>query len=111
LLLLLLLLQVGTGYKLPDGRVLTSSMPATIEELESVEVQYETLPGWQSDISGARSWGELPPAAQVRAGARSTGWFGHGLLALTINVDNQGKKEQAMVGPNHMCTALCGVAL
>lgn len=58
-------IKVGTGYKLPDGRVLTSSMPATIEELESVEVQYETLPGWQSDISGARSWGELPLAAQA----------------------------------------------
>jgi adenylosuccinate synthase len=65
LLLLLLLLQVGVGYKLPSGKVLTSSMPATIEELESVEVVYETLPGWQSDISGARKWSDLPAAAQV----------------------------------------------
>lgn len=58
-------MQVGVGYKLPDGRVLSSSMPATIEELEAVEVVYETLPGWQSDISGVRSWDKLPAAAQV----------------------------------------------
>ncbi len=28
------------------------------------EVVYETLPGWMSDISGARTWAQLPPAAQ-----------------------------------------------
>lgn len=55
--------QVGVAYKL-KGKTLTNSMPASIEDLESVEVQYETLPGWQSDISQARSWEQLPPAAQ-----------------------------------------------
>jgi adenylosuccinate synthase len=30
-----------------------------------VEVVYETLPGWQSDISGARTWDQLPPAARA----------------------------------------------
>lgn len=29
------------------------------------QVEYETLPGWCSDISNARTWGELPPAAQA----------------------------------------------
>ncbi len=28
------------------------------------EVQYETLAGWQSDISGIRTWEELPQAAR-----------------------------------------------
>lgn len=40
-------------------------MPADIPSLESAEVEYETLPGWCSDISGARRWEELPPAAQA----------------------------------------------
>jgi len=40
-------------------------MPAEIKALEEVEVEYETLPGWCSDISGARKWGDLPPAAQA----------------------------------------------
>lgn len=57
-------IKIGVGYSLPDGRSLTS-MPADIETLEKVNVQYETLPGWKCDISGARSWGELPPAAQA----------------------------------------------
>jgi adenylosuccinate synthase len=40
-------------------------MPADIPSLEAAEVEYETLPGWQSDISGARKWDALPPAAQA----------------------------------------------
>ena len=28
------------------------------------EVVYETLPGWQTDISAARQWSDLPKAAQ-----------------------------------------------
>lgn len=51
------------SYKL-NGKTLTSSVPASIEDLENVEVVYETLPGWQSDISQARAWSDLPAAAQ-----------------------------------------------
>jgi adenylosuccinate synthase len=29
-----------------------------------VEVTYETLPGWESDISQCRAWQDLPPAAR-----------------------------------------------
>jgi adenylosuccinate synthase len=54
-------------------------MPATIEELEAVEVVYETLPGWQSDISGARKWSDLPAAAQVCVG-EGQGGLGGGTL-------------------------------
>ncbi|MEQ2286105.1 Adenylosuccinate synthetase isozyme 2, partial [Ameca splendens] len=34
------------------------------EVLQRVEVQYETLPGWNSDTSAARSFEELPENAQ-----------------------------------------------
>lgn len=39
-------------------------MPANQEVLQRVEVQYETLPGWHSDTSAARSFEELPENAQ-----------------------------------------------
>jgi hypothetical protein len=29
-----------------------------------LQVVWETLPGWKSDISGARTWGDLPENAQ-----------------------------------------------
>lgn len=32
--------------------------------LHKVEVQYETLPGWNSNTSGARTFEELPENAQ-----------------------------------------------
>ena len=31
----------------------------------SPQVVYETLPGWQADISAARQWAQLPAAAQA----------------------------------------------
>lgn len=37
---------------------------ANQEVLQRVEVQYETLPGWNSDTSAARSFEELPENAQ-----------------------------------------------
>lgn len=40
------------------------SVPADIKTLAEVEVQYEELPGWQQDISEARSWDDLPANAQ-----------------------------------------------
>lgn len=39
-------------------------VPANQEVLQRVEVQYETLPGWDSDTSAARSFEELPENAQ-----------------------------------------------
>uniref|UniRef100_A0A3Q2QYN4 Adenylosuccinate synthetase n=1 Tax=Fundulus heteroclitus TaxID=8078 RepID=A0A3Q2QYN4_FUNHE len=39
-------------------------VPANQEVLQRVQVQYETLPGWNSDTSAARSFEELPENAQ-----------------------------------------------
>ena len=55
-------IKVGVAYEL-DGKVL-SSVPASIAELERVKVVYEDLPGWKSDISGAREWSDLPKEAR-----------------------------------------------
>lgn len=49
-----------------SGTLLTplSPTPANQEILQKVEVEYETLPGWKADTTGARKWDDLPPQAQ-----------------------------------------------
>jgi len=57
-------LKVGVAYKMPDGTT-TTAFPSSIEELEGVEVVYETLPGWSEDISGVRQYSQLPAACRA----------------------------------------------
>lgn len=40
------------------------SSTANQEILQKVEVEYETMPGWKTDTTGARKWEDLPPKAQ-----------------------------------------------
>lgn len=57
-------MQVAVGYKL-DG-VMLEGHPARVEdELERVEVVYETLPGWNTAITGCRSFDDLPANAKA----------------------------------------------
>ena len=56
-------IKIGVAYKDAAGTEL-SSVPPDLETLETVEVVYESLPGWQSDISQIREWKDLPPNAQ-----------------------------------------------
>lgn len=51
-----------TGYRCGD-KVL-SEFPLSQEVLEGCEPVYEEMPGWQEDISGVRSFEELPQAAR-----------------------------------------------
>mmetsp|Transcript_33305 Transcript_33305/g.78984 ORF Transcript_33305/g.78984 Transcript_33305/m.78984 type:complete len:505 (+) Transcript_33305:84-1598(+) len=55
-------IKIGVGYRI-DGQVV-NSVPSCVEDLEKVEVVYETLPGWEQDISTARTWEELPENAR-----------------------------------------------
>ena len=59
-------IEICTGYQL-DGRMI-NYFPGKISELKRVQPVYETLPGWQTDITAARTVGELP--AQAIAYAR-----------------------------------------
>ena len=51
--------SICTGYRLPDGSV-TEHYPADTEILATVEPVYETHPGWDGEISSARTWDALP---------------------------------------------------
>ncbi|KAK9914823.1 hypothetical protein WJX75_001005 [Coccomyxa subellipsoidea] len=55
-------IRLGVGYKL-NGKAI-SGMPSEIADVEKVEVVYEDIPGWQTDISKVRTWDDLPEAAR-----------------------------------------------
>jgi adenylosuccinate synthase len=55
-------IPVCVAYEL-DGQS-TPHFPASIEELARCRPVYTTLPGWQEDITGARSLTDLPQNAQ-----------------------------------------------
>lgn len=55
-------IKVGVSYRV-DG-VKIPHFPANQEVLNRVEVEYETLPGWKSDTSNARTFKDLPENAK-----------------------------------------------
>ncbi|CEP25133.1 unnamed protein product [Cyberlindnera jadinii] len=55
-------IQVGVAYTL-NGKTL-SSFPEDLIDLGKVEVVYETLPGWNQDITKIKSYDELPENAK-----------------------------------------------
>ena len=55
-------IPVATAYRI--GGKLTHDFPMTLQELSDAEPVYETFPGWDEDITGARSVEELPDAAR-----------------------------------------------
>ncbi len=51
-------LKICTGYK--KGNEVITDFPASLTDLAKCEPIYETLPGWDEDITGVRSYDELP---------------------------------------------------
>lgn len=57
-------LKICTAYKKPDGSLLTEYPPA-LEELDGCVPVYEEVPGFTGDLSGCRSFAELPEACKA----------------------------------------------
>jgi len=55
-------IKVCTGYTYNGQTV--ESLPAALEVFEMCQPVYEELPGWKSDITGAKSFDELPELAR-----------------------------------------------
>lgn len=55
-------IKIAVAYHY-EGKEL-ASFPADMNVLETVEVVYETLPGWQTSIEAVRKFEDLPPNAQ-----------------------------------------------
>ena len=56
-------LKVCTAYRKSDGTILRD-FPATIEELAECSPVYEELDGFDGDLSGCRSFDELPESCK-----------------------------------------------
>jgi adenylosuccinate synthase len=55
-------IQVCTAYEI-DGRRM-ANFPSQLEDLRRAVPVYESLPGWQTDITGVRKYNELPDHAR-----------------------------------------------
>jgi adenylosuccinate synthase len=55
--------QICTGYRMNGSRL--DYFRADMDTLAEVEPIYETLPGWRGNISGCRTFEELPREAQT----------------------------------------------
>ena len=55
-------LNVAVAYE-RDGETVRT-LPASLADLERCRPVYETLPGWREDVTGARTWDDLPKAAR-----------------------------------------------
>jgi adenylosuccinate synthase len=54
-------IDVCVAYELDGQRI--DFFPASANDLRRMKPIYETIPGWQSDVTGARSLSDLPPGA------------------------------------------------
>lgn len=55
-------IKIATAYKI-DGK-LTQDYPHAIHEFSRAKPVYETMKGWQEDVTTARSWNDLPVNAR-----------------------------------------------
>ncbi len=55
-------IQICTAYEL-DG-IRTTQFPSHVDDLRRVKPVYETLPGWQQDVTGIRNLADMPAGAR-----------------------------------------------
>ncbi len=56
-------IKLCVAYRLPDGSI-TEDYPNDIDVLSQVEPIYESMPGWDTSITTARDWEDLPQSAR-----------------------------------------------
>jgi adenylosuccinate synthase len=79
-------LNICVAYEL-DGQRLTH-FPAHVDDLRSVVPVYETLPGWEEDLSQARRMDDLPERAR-RYLARISELVGRPVAMVSVGPDRQ----------------------
>ena len=87
-------IQIAVGYKLHGEKL--QSMPANLEDLSQVEVEYETLKGWKSDTTQCKQWKDLPPEAKAYLDRISQ------ILGLPVTWVGTGPtRENMLLNPNY----------
>jgi adenylosuccinate synthase len=56
-------IQVAVAYQDESGTIVPE-LPGQLADLERCRPVYQALPGWQEDLTGTRTWADLPPAAR-----------------------------------------------
>lgn len=54
-------IKVCTAYEIRGQRV--TNFPSHVDDLREAKPIYETLPGWQTDVTGVRKFEDIPPKA------------------------------------------------
>lgn len=80
-------LCICTGYRLPDG-TRTEVYPGDSELLGQVTAEYETMPGWEDDISSVRSLEELPATTRAYC-ARVSELVGVPIALISVGAERQ----------------------
>lgn len=57
-------IKIGAAYMLDGKQLPAGLMPANLSDYSRVEVVYESMPGWQCDISGVQRYEDLPVEAR-----------------------------------------------
>ena len=83
-------LEICTAYELDGKRI--EYFPGIIEELKRVKPVYEKIAGWQQDVTGARSFNDLPAGA-VAFAARIQELVGFPIKYISVGPD----REQTIV--------------
>jgi adenylosuccinate synthase len=82
-------LQLATAYEVNGERMLLP--PSTTYQLSRAVPIYETLAGWSDDLSGVRSWSDLPSEARRYVARISE------LLELPIRMLSVGPERTQMI--------------
>lgn len=82
-------LKIAVAYDLDGKRV--DYPPSTIKEIERAKPIYETFAGWQADITGVRTFADLPPAAQTYIKAVAD------LVGVTVSAVSVGPERSQVV--------------
>jgi adenylosuccinate synthase len=57
--------KIATGYRVHGKALPQGAFPSTLEDLSAAEVEYITMPGWQSSTRGITNFAELPANARA----------------------------------------------
>lgn len=91
-------INISVAYELDGKRI--DYFPSQVEELRRVQPVYETLPGWQQDVTEIRAVKDLPQNAQRYLDRISE------LLRLPVAVVSVGPdREQTMFDPQFVATS------
>ena len=91
-------INICVAYELDGKRI--DYFPSQVEELRRVQPIYETLPGWQQDITEIRAVNDLPQNAQ-RYLDRISELLGFPVAVVSVGPD----REQTMFDPQFVATS------